>query len=101
MKRIQRLAVFLDKLGLSLTARAVLDGTITTSEKAAFAHYLADTIEQERADTVAYLEAIVRGCERYANEKPHKRAIHDDTARVISAAIDDISRGIHEGEASQ
>lgn len=58
------------------------------------------TVEQERADTIAWLNAIVRGCERYAAEKPHKKAIHDDTARVISAAIDDLSRGIHEGEAS-
>lgn len=60
---------------------------------------MARTVEQERADTIAYLTAIVGGCERYATEQPHKKAVHDDTARVIKAAIDDLSRGIHEGEA--
>jgi hypothetical protein len=99
MTRIHGLAVLLDKLGLGLTARAVLDGTITTSEKAAILHYLADTIEQERADTIAFLEGIVRGCERYAAERPDQAAMHDNTKRVLLTAIGDINGGIHEGEA--
>lgn len=57
------------------------------------------TVEQERADTIAFLNSIVRGCERYAAEKPLKRRIHNDTKRVVLTAIEDIKGGIHEGEA--
>ncbi len=56
------------------------------------------TAQQERADTIALLERIVRGCERFANEQPHRRQIHNDTKRVFLAAIEDIRGGIHEGE---
>jgi predicted Fe-S protein YdhL (DUF1289 family) len=57
------------------------------------------TVEQERADIIAYLNGIVRGCDRHANERPDKAAMHENTKRVMLTAIEDIKGGIHEGEA--